>query len=194
MTDNRSSRIHKAHTSCRHDPVPLAGHLRNTPNTHILNQILSINLRYPFLEYHTMDPEGGSCQGAKALWRLLCRGLAKCCTTWDRIWWEKYLEIAERSWAFPAQITAPRLLYPRTNCAGQQVLGCVQAVLKVSKQSYLLARLSFSSSAQWRFVMQSIMPVNSASNISNISWPHVDAKQLLLGLHWGACKGLRSQC
>jgi hypothetical protein len=29
------------------------------------------------------------------------RSLAEYCTTCARIWWEKYLEIAERSWVFP---------------------------------------------------------------------------------------------
>jgi hypothetical protein len=33
--------------------------------------------------------------------------LAEYCTTWVRMWWEKYLEIAERCWAFPPQMTLP---------------------------------------------------------------------------------------
>jgi hypothetical protein len=35
------------------------------------------------------------------------RSLAKYCTTWARIWWEKCLEIAERSWVFSPQMIAP---------------------------------------------------------------------------------------
>jgi hypothetical protein len=36
-----------------------------------------------------------------------CRSLAKYCTTWARIWWEKCLEIAELSWACSPQMIAP---------------------------------------------------------------------------------------
>jgi hypothetical protein len=35
------------------------------------------------------------------------RSLAKYCAARVRIWWEKYLEIAERSWVFSPQVIVP---------------------------------------------------------------------------------------
>jgi hypothetical protein len=35
------------------------------------------------------------------------RSLAKYCTTWARLWWEKYLESAEGFWVISPNIMAP---------------------------------------------------------------------------------------
>jgi hypothetical protein len=50
-----------------------------------------------------LDSRGSPPFAAAALYR----SLAKYSTTWARIWWEKYLDVAERSRVFPPQTIAP---------------------------------------------------------------------------------------
>jgi hypothetical protein len=76
----------------------------------------------------------------------VCCSLAKYCTNWARIWREKCLEIAERSWVFSPQIIAPsgtifsKAMVNRHATEAERGR-CVSVILMTMKNSYLPKRL-----------------------------------------------------
>jgi hypothetical protein len=75
---------------------------------------------------------------------LVYRSLAKYCTTWVRIWWEKYLEIAARSWVYLLQMIVPSgiLVSKATVC------GCVDALFILRGHLFLCQPSGLFSRAQ----------------------------------------------